>query len=205
MEKKICLNKEFFKAVHTAIENVSFDGDQVLRVVKNDKLMEFDTNSYAKVETIDFHNGTIEVKMLSRLLMDAPEFARGFIGIAFRINDDDSTFESFYLRPTNGRSCEDPIRQRRGGQYFSYPTYTFEFFRDRNITDYETKADIDLNEWIDLKAVIEDETATFYVNGEKSMVVNNLKHGRESKGKIGLFVDIGTEAFFKDLNVILAD
>ena len=38
--------------------------------------------------------------MLSRLLKDAPDFARGFIGIAYCINEDDTKFESFYVRPT---------------------------------------------------------------------------------------------------------
>lgn len=38
------------------------------------------------------------------------DFARGFIGIAFRIDDEDSTFESFYVRPTNGR-IDDPVRK----------------------------------------------------------------------------------------------
>lgn len=79
--------------------------------------------------------------MLSRLLLDAPEFARGFIGISYRINYDDIKFESFYLRPTNGR-INDPIRKSRGYQYFSYPKYTFDYFRNNNIADYEAPVDI---------------------------------------------------------------
>ena len=35
--------------------------------------MEFDENTYAKLKDFSFHNGTIEVKMLSRLLPDAPD------------------------------------------------------------------------------------------------------------------------------------
>lgn len=50
--------------------------------------------------------------MLSRLLPDNPDFARGFIGIAFRINEDNSQFESFYMRPMNGR-IDDPTRRSR--------------------------------------------------------------------------------------------
>lgn len=199
MENYIDLKKENFKAVNTAIENVKLEDQQVLRVIKAKKIMEFDENTYAKLVDASFHNGIIEVKMLSRLLPDAPDFSRGFIGIAYRINDDDTKFESFYVRPTNGRQCDDPIRKAHGCQYFSYPQYTFDYFREHNITMYEAPVDIDLNEWITLKAVIQDSTAEFYINNEDKLilVVNDMKHGIELKGSVGFFVDIGTEAFLK--------
>ena len=199
----IDLNKDNFKAVNTAIENVKLDGQKVLRVVKANKIMEFDENTYAKLNNFKFHNGTIEVKMLSRLLPDAPDFARGFIGIAYRINDDDTKFASYYVRPTNGRKCDDPIRKNHGCQYFSYPKYTFAYFRENNITKYEAPVDIDLNEWIQLKAIIQDSVAKFYINDMENpiLVVNDMKHGSDLTGSVGFFVDIGTEAFFKDLKI----
>lgn len=207
MENYIDLKKENFKAVNTAIENVKLEDQQVLRVIKAKKIMEFDENTYAKLVDASFHNGIIEVKMLSRLLPDAPDFSRGFIGIAYRINDDDTKFESFYVRPTNGRQCDDPIRKAHGCQYFSYPQYTFDYFREHNITMYEAPVDIDLNEWITLKAVIQDSTAKFYINDEDKpiLVVDNMKHGSELNGSVGFFVDIGTEAFYKDLKITYYD
>ena len=161
------INKENWKENYTHISNEVIDNEKVLRVVKSGKINEYDENTYAKLVDSSFHNGIIEVKMLSRLLKDAPDFARGFIGIAYRINEDDTKFESFYVRPTNGRQCSDPVRKQHGCQYFSYPTYTFAYFREHGITKYENQVDIDLNEWISLKAVIEDEKATFYLNDEK--------------------------------------
>lgn len=194
------------EAIHTDVEQTTLNGEPVLRVVKKDKLMEFDENTYAKLVDSSFHNGTIEVKMLSRLLPDAPDFARGFIGIAFRINDDDTKFESFYVRPTNGR-IEDPVRKNRGVQYFSYPTYTFDYFRNLGITDFEGPADIGLDEWISLKAVIDGAKGEFYLNDSEKpvLVVENMKHGADATGAVGFFVDIGTEAFFKDLKVNAID
>lgn len=203
MEKMIDLNKDNFKAVNTAIENLEIEGEQVLRVVKSKKIMDFDENTYAKLKNMSFHNGTIEVKMLSRLLPDAPDFARGFIGIAYRINNDDTKFESYYVRPTNGRQCDDPVRKAHGCQYFSYPKYTFAYFRENNITKYESQVDIDLNEWIQLKAVVQDSTAKFYINDMNNpvLIVDDMKHGSDLTGSVGFFVDIGTEAFFKDLKI----
>lgn len=206
MKNYIDIRNDCFKAVHTTAQNVELDDEIVLRVVKAEKLMEFDENTYAKLIDFTFHNGTIEVKMLSRLLPDAPDFARGFIGIAYRISDDDTKFESFYVRPTNGR-IDDPIRKAHGCQYFSYPKYTFSYFRDNAIEGYEAPVDIGLDEWIKLKAVIKGEYATFFINDEKEpvLVVNDMKHGANQTGEVGFFVDIGTEAFFKDLIITNED
>lgn len=203
----IAMNKDLFTENYVTISNEDMNNEQVIRVVKSEKLYEFDENTYAKLKDSSFHNGIIEVKMLSRLLPGAPEFARGFIGIAYRINEQDSEFESFYVRPTNGRTCGDPVRYHRGCQYFSYPNYTFSYFRDHQITTYEAPANIDLDEWISLKAVIEDEKATFYLNDDPTpvLVVDKMIHDASMRGSVGLFVDIGTEAFFKDLKITCLD
>lgn len=194
------------KAVHTNAEWINLADETVLKVVKKDKLMKFDENTYVKLVDSSFHNGEIEVKMLSRLLPDAPDFARGFIGIAFRINEEDTAFESFYVRPTNGR-VTDSIRKNRAVQYFSYPDHTFEYFRKLEITDFEGPADIGLDEWITLKAVINGATAKFYLNDltEPTLIVEQMKLGADARGTVGLFVDIGTEGFFKDLKITAVD
>ena len=72
---------------------------------------------------------------------------------------------------------------------------------------YENQVDIDLNEWISLKAVIEDEKAIFYLNDDlqPSLVVDQMIHDKSMRGNIGFFVDIGTEAFFKDLKITYFD
>lgn len=195
-----------FENVHTAMSDVQLDGENTIRVVKADKIMLFDENTIIRLKDCDFHNGTIKVKMLSRLLPDAPDFARGFIGIVYRVNDNNSEFESFYIRPTNGMT-DDPVRRSHGCQYFSYPGYTFAYFREFNITGYEAPINNGLNEWVQLKAVIKDETAKFYLNDETEPVltVKDMKHGKDARGSVGFFSEIGTEAFFKDLEIEFDD
>lgn len=193
------INRMDFVPVNVEIKKENLDNLSVLKVVKSNKIMEFDENTYAKLSDLNFHNGIIEVKLFSKLLPDAPDFARGFIGVAFRINDDDTRFESFYVRPTNGR-CEDPIRKKRAIQYFSYPGYTFDYFRENEITSYEGEADIDLEEWIDLKIFVKNAKAQFYVNQTLVLCVDDLKLG-DTEGFVGLFVDVGTEGYFKDLKI----
>lgn len=58
---------------------------------------------------------------------------------------------------------------------------------------------------LSLKAVIEDEKAIFYLNDDLQplLVVDQMIHDKSMRGNIGFFVDVGTEAFFKDLKIYL--
>lgn len=200
------MNADEFIGIHTHLSEESLDGEKVLRVIKADKLMQFDENTIVKLKDCSFHNGVIKVKMLSRLLPDAPDFARGFIGIVFRVNEQNSEFESFYIRPTNAET-DDPVRKAHGCQYFSYPGYTFAYFREFGIDRYEAPMNYGLNTWVELKAVIKEETAAFYLGGEERphLVVHDLKHGAGARGSVGFFSEIGTEAYFKDLELEFSD
>ncbi|MDP1764796.1 MAG: hypothetical protein Q8L07_13015 [Sediminibacterium sp.] len=177
-------------------------GKEVVKVIKDSVVTEVDEPTFAKLKGLDFKNGTIEVKVLSRLLPNAPELARGFIGIAFRINDSNSKFESIYIRPTNGRSTNQ-LRRNRSIQYFSFPDYKFDRLRKEAAGEYESYADMGLNEWIKLKIVVLDNKAKLFINDNKqpSLIVHDLKHGASSSGAIGLWVDVGTEGFFSDLKI----
>lgn len=104
--------------VSMSIEQIK--GKQAVKVVKDASVEKFDEPTFVRIKGVDFENGTIEVKVLSRLLKDAPDFARGFIGIAFRINEDNSRYESIYIRPTNGRA-DDQVRRNHSIQYYAYP------------------------------------------------------------------------------------
>jgi len=68
---------------------------------------------------------------------------------------------------------------------------------------YESYADMGLNEWITIKIVVQGKQAKLFLNDNQypSLIVNDLKHGNESTGAIGLFVDVGTEGYFSDLKI----
>jgi len=70
-----------------------------------------------------FHNGTIEVLLAGKPAADAGPDARGFIGIAFRLQG--NRYEYIYLRPTNGRA-DDQIRRNHSTQYGAHPDYDFD-------------------------------------------------------------------------------
>ncbi len=76
----------------------------VIKVVKDPTVKEIDEPTFVKLQRIDFKDGTIEVNVLSKLLSNAPQTARGFIGVAFHINDDKSKFECIYTCPMDGQT-----------------------------------------------------------------------------------------------------
>lgn len=191
-----------FRPVNTFINAVTLDGKKTIQVTKDPAITEVDEPTFARLVDSDFRNGSIEVLVLSKLLEDAPDFARGFIGVAFRIDEINSRFEGIYIRPTNGRA-EDQLRRNRSTQYFSYPDFKFDRLRNEAPGKYESHADIGLNEWIQIRIEVQSENAKLYLNEAEHPVltVSDLKHGANASGGIGLWVDVGTEGYFTDLKI----
>lgn len=177
--------------------------DSIIQVRKEEGNKIPDDNTFLLLEDSTFHNGIIEMDVKGSLLKSADINDRGFIGFTFRVNEDNSEFECFYIRPTNGNT-EDPIRKQHGCQYFSYPGYTFAYFRKHDILGYEAPIEGYIDKWFHLKGIIHNDTATFYVDGKETLSIKHLKHG-DSKGKIGLYVDNGTDGYFKNISIINED
>ena len=200
--QQIKLDEDRLTAVQTSMSITQIKGKKAVRVVKSAAVKEDDEATYVKINDFNFKNGVIEVEVLSRLLPDAPAHARGFIGLAFRINKDDSKFESIYVRPTNS-TADDQLRRNRTIQYFSYPNFKFTHSRATAPGQYESYAPIALDEWIKLKIEVNGDQAKLFINGSEQpyLIVNDLKMGADQSGSLGLFVDIGTEGFFRNLKV----
>jgi hypothetical protein len=150
---------------------------------------------------VDFSNGTIEVDVLSVLAGDAPEYARGFIGLGFRI-DERLRFEGLYLRPVNSR-VDDQVRRNHTTQYFSHPDYDFARLRAEAPERYESYVDICLGQWIHLKIIVRDSDARFYVNDaeQPALIVTDLKLGPLQRGGVGLWIESGTVGYFANLSI----
>ena len=207
MTNSVIFQDQTYVPVGTSVGLTELDGEQLIRVVKPEENAEPDVPTYARLVGSDFHDGTIELDVRARLMHWADIDCRGFIGFVFRASENDDRFESFYVRPRNGRSCTEPQRRIHTMQYFSYPGYTFAYFRERGIADYEAKADIEMDKWIHLKAEIAGAGAKFYVDDMEApaLVVDEMFGGAEMRGSVGLYVDNGTEGNFKNLQVTYAD
>jgi len=199
----IKLDSNRLEAVNVSMSIEKLMGNKVVKVIKDSSVKEVDEPTFVKIKGINFKNGTIEVKVLSMLLKNAPDFARGFIGVAFRINDSNTKYESIYLRPVNAR-VDDQVRRNHSIQYYSYPDYKFDRLRKESPERYESYADMEMNKWITIRIEIKDAQAKLFINKNQqpSLVVNDLKHSANASGAIALWVDIGTEGYFKDVKII---
>ena len=95
----------------------------------------------AVIEASDFGDGVIEAEIAGAPRPDAGEGARGFVGIAFRVQDDLKTYDAFYLRPTNGRA-DDQVRRNHSAQYISHPDWPWFRLRKEFPEKYESYVDL---------------------------------------------------------------
>ena len=202
LSQTINFEKSKLQPVNVFMSIEKLMGKHVVKVIKDSSIKTFDQPTFVKIAEVDFKDGTIEVDVLSRLLQNAPPLARGFIGIAFRVNDSNSKFECIYIRPTNGRA-DNQLQRNHSIQYFSYPGYDFERFRKEAPGEYEAYADMGLNEWVKMRIAVKGTNAKLFLNDGKqpALIVNDLKHGANLSGAIGLWVDVGTEGFFSNVKV----
>jgi hypothetical protein len=163
-----------------------------------------DMDTFAFVPGLDFHDGIIEVDVAGSILPTALSGARGFVGIAFRIDAAGRSFacEGLYIRPANGRAA-DQVRRNHSTQYFSYPGYDFDRLRREAPAKYESYADLLPGEWTHLRIEVAGATAKLYVGAaaEPVLIVDDLKRGADAHGTVGLFVDNGTDGHFRNLSI----
>jgi hypothetical protein len=156
--------------------------------------------SFAVVKGSKFHNGTIEVELAGKpSAMAAALGARGFIGIAFRVQGD--KYEYIYLRPTNGRA-DDQVRRNHSTQYGARPGWDFDRLRKESPEKYESYVDLEPGVWTKVRIVVDGLKARLYVHGspQPCLIVNDLKHG-DTEGAVALWVGPGTEGYFTGLKV----
>ena len=148
-----------------------------------------------------FHNGTIELDVVGKPRAGAPGDARGFVGLAFRVNADASKYECVYIRPTNGRA-DDQLRRNHSTQYCSYPDYEWQRLRTESPGKYESYVDLQPGQWTKLKVEVSGLSMKLYVDGasQPALIVNDLKMG-DAQGSVALWVGLGTEAYFANLRV----
>jgi len=148
------------------------------------------------LNNILFSNGTVEFDCKGRNLM-----GQSFLGLAFHIQND-STYDAIYFRAFNF-SNPDTIRRWRAVQYISLPEYEWDKLREAFPGKYENKVNPVPNgdEWFHCKITVKAKLISVYVNHstKPSLVVNKLTNS--SKGKIGLWVENGSDASFANLEI----
>ncbi|HKQ57831.1 MAG TPA: hypothetical protein VJY35_08170 [Candidatus Eisenbacteria bacterium] len=159
-----------------------------------------DDSMLAIVPNSDFKDGTIELDVAGSPIPQVPN-ARGFIGVAFRVQTRPDSFECFYIRPTNARA-DDQLRRNHSVQYTSSPGFPWQRLRQESPGGYETYADMEAGVWIHLKVEVAGTKARLYVNGatQPTLIVNDLKLG-DTHGAIALWSHTFTDGYFANLRV----
>jgi hypothetical protein len=161
-----------------------------------------EVDQLAWLEGVEFSNGVIEAEIAGAPALGAGEGARGFVGIAFRLQPDNKTYDAFYLRPTNGRA-EDQVRRNHSTQYISHPEWPWYRLRKETPEKYESYVDVVPGTWTKVKIEVRGDKARLYVNdGEQPvLIVNDVKSGANGKGGVALWSGIGTVAHFRNLTI----
>jgi hypothetical protein len=159
-------------------------------------------NPLVVIDGLEFSNGVIEAEIAGAPAPDAGEGARGFVGIAFRMQKDTRTYDAFYLRPTNGRA-EDQVRRNHSAQYISNPAWPWPRLRKESPEKYEAYVDLEVGVWTRVKIDVRGEQARLYVHdqAQPTLVVYDVKSGAQGRGRVALWVGPGTIAHFRNVTV----
>jgi len=185
-------------------EPATLQGKKGIKVLASQESVPPGTNveTLLIINDLVFGDGVIEAEIAGDVRAGAPEGARGFVGIAFRVQNDMQTYDAFYLRPTNGRA-EDQVRRNHSAQYVSHPDWPWFRLRKEFPEKYESYVDLVPGTWTKVRIEVRGEKARLYVHDMKqpTLIVNDVKSGANAKGAIALWIDAGTVAHFRNVVV----
>ena len=149
----------------------------------------------------DFQDGTIEADIALKITTPPGVRMPGFVGIAFRMRQDASHGELFYLRPGNSHA-EDQAMRNHSVQYVAIPDFDWNKLRRQWPYVYESYADLQFETWTHAKIEVKGRTAKLFLNGSQSpsLVVNGLKGG-DLRGAVALWGYQGEEAYFSNVRI----
>lgn len=183
---------------NVTIAQVAFKGRNAIQLIAAPDAP--NASSYALVKDAPFRDGTIEVDVAGQPAAGAGPGARGFIGVAFRIQGD-GRYEYIYLRPTNGRA-DDQVRRNHSTQYSAHPDFDFARSRQEAPEKYESYVDLEPGAWTKYRIDVDGRKARLYVHGAEQpcLIVNDLKLDPQAGG-VALWVGPGTEGYFSNLKI----
>jgi len=178
-------------------EEVEYRGHKAVRLTT----LEGAEDGLAFVKGTQFHDGTIEVDIATKLTTPPGVRMPGFTGIAFRARQDASHYELFYLRPGNSHA-DDQAMRNHSVQYSSAPGFGWEKLRRQWPFIYESHAELQLEEWTKVRIEVRGRQAKLYLNGSESpsLIVDGLK-GEDLNGAIALWGYAGEESYFSNLRI----
>jgi hypothetical protein len=176
--------------------------DSVCRAIEGRPIEQQQIETFAILEETDFNDGVIELEVAGAPAPDATGGARGFVGVAFRVQADRKTYDAFYLRPTNGRA-DDQVRRNHSTQYIAHPDWPWERLRRETPEKYESYVDLVPGVWTRMRIEVRGTTARLFVHGQSqpTLIIDDVKSGPGGRGALALWIGPGTVAHFRNLRV----
>lgn len=146
-----------------------------------------DGTGLARLENFNFANGTIELDVRGRNVVQ-----QSFLGIAFHGSSTGvATYDAIYFRPFNFKSA-DAARRLRAVQYISRPIYTWQKLRSEHPGQYEKPVSPvpDPEDWFHVRVVVAWPKVSVSINdvAEPCLVVEQLSDRKS--GWLGLWTDV---------------
>jgi hypothetical protein len=176
--------------------------DSARRSVEGRPIDQQQIETFAILAGSDFTEGVIELEVAGAPAPGATGGARGFVGIAFRLQPDRRTYDAIYLRPTNGRA-DDQERRNHAVQYIAHPDWPWERLRRETPSRYESYVDLQPDVWTPVRIEVRGARAQLFVHGQAqpTLIVNDVKSGATGRGALALWIGPGTVAHFRGLRV----
>ncbi len=179
------------------------DGRTAMRVCLSPQMTCYDVPGAGRVDLptfvslpIWFEDGTIEVDVLSRTTGDASPSEGPLAGLAYRLGGNRDRFDAVEVRPLNGTASGSPTAQaRRAAQFFGSPDWPFDRIRPQG----SGRDDVP-DAWTRLMLEVDGTRLAALVDGVETFVIP-VTRAATLRGDLGLFVDVGTEAFFSNLRM----
>jgi hypothetical protein len=204
-------NKDSLSLHNVIVESVTWKGQQGIRMTAAPDAKPPavrageggpDANRIDRLAIIPtlFNNGTIELDVAGEPAPDANGGARGFVGVAFRVQPNRANYDCVYLRPTNGRA-DDQERRNHAVQYVYHPEHPWFRLRKDSPSRYESYVDLEPATWTHIRIVVQDEKAWLYVHDKEqpALIVNPILSGANTSGAIALWIEGSTIAHFANL------
>ncbi|MEM7307938.1 MAG: S41 family peptidase [Planctomycetota bacterium] len=157
----------------------------------------------ALLNEVELADGSIEMELIGKPKPGAPPYAKGFLGLAFRMRGEGEArdYECVYLRPVNAR-VDDQVQRNHTVQYSSEPAYPWSRLRSEEPGRYESYVDVLPDAWNHMKVVVAGTEARLYVNraAQPCLVVQGLKLGERS-GRVAVWSHWTTQAYVRDVRV----
>jgi len=185
------------------IEEVTFKGRAAIRLTDTAPPGLVAPERLAILKNSSFTDGIIEFDFAGDRLPTAPDSARGFTGLAFRVGPGGERYNAFYLRPYNGRSPSQ-VQRNHSAQYIAIPGFDWSPLREKFPKMYEAYVDLVPGEWTKVKIEVRGNTAKLFVNGasQPTLVVNDLLTGNAT-GSLALWIGPGSQSHFANLRITL--